>query len=168
LKMEWMKADEKQYVNEILDELKRYRVSSKNRKKVKQQMIEHIQESRVHGHDSLEELGDVDTFVKDYIEINEIDVHSQIKKIQTSKNESRWTIVIAFLTSMAAYLISQLIFSLFLTESFTPLKSASFEYNILYRISEHSWWNVLLVFMSMTISLFAGLLILFINKRKFR
>ncbi|MGR3762945.1 hypothetical protein [Rossellomorea sp. NS-SX7] len=163
-----MTIQEKNYINEVLDELKRYHISSNDRKKVKQQLMEHIQVSREHGLDGIGELGDIETFVKDYMEINEIDLHSHIKSIQTSKIETRRPIVIALLASMAAYLISQLIFSLFLTESFSPLRSSDYDYNILYRVTEHSWWNVLLILTSLTISLFAGSLILFLHKRKLR
>jgi hypothetical protein len=166
--MDWMTIKEKNYINEVLDELKRYQISSNERKKVKQQLLEHIQVSREHGHDGIEELGDIETFVKDYMDINEIDLHSHIKNIQTSKIEPRRPIVIALLASMAAYLMLQLIFSLFLTESFNPLRSSEFDYNILYRVTEHSWWNILLILISMTFSLFTGLLILFLHKRKLR
>ncbi|GGB57363.1 hypothetical protein GCM10011409_38590 [Lentibacillus populi] len=50
--------EEKQFLNEVLEELKQYQISSKNRKDIKQQLLEHIQESHEHGQDSINELGD--------------------------------------------------------------------------------------------------------------
>ncbi len=69
--------EEKQFLNEVLEELKQYQISSKNRKDIKQQLLEHIQESHEHGQDSINELGDTTTFVKDFLEINGIDLLSE-------------------------------------------------------------------------------------------
>ena len=57
---------EKQYLTEVLNELKQYRISSKERKNIKQQLLEHIQESRDNGIDSINDLGDTTTFIKDF------------------------------------------------------------------------------------------------------
>ncbi|QTC44076.1 hypothetical protein I7V34_20480 [Bacillus sp. V3] len=164
--MEWMTAEEKQFVNEVLAALKEYGVRSKEREKVKFQIVEHIQESHEHGTDALEELGDPEAFVKDYVEINEIDVHSRIKKTHLTKKESGRSILPALLASAAVYFMSQILFSLFLTEAFNPLRSNDFEYNLLYRISGNSWWNSLLVLVSIGIAVLAGVLIQTMNKRK--
>ncbi|WP_235860230.1 hypothetical protein [Rossellomorea aquimaris] len=166
VKMDWMTAEEKQFVNEVLAALKEYGVRSKEREKVKFQIVEHIQESHEHGTDALEELGGAEGFVKDYVEINEIDVHSRIKKTHLTKKESGRSILPALLASAAAYFMSQILFSLFLTEAFNPLKLNDFEYNLLYRISGNSWWNSLLVLVSLGISVLAGVLIQTMNKRK--
>jgi hypothetical protein len=166
LKLDWMTKMEKQFVNEVLAELKQYGVRSKEREKVKLQIVEHIQESREHGNDGVEEFGDAETFVKDYLEINEIDVHSRIKKNFKSNKVMVRTIMPAIFGAIAIYLMSQLIFSLFLTEAFNPLRSADFKYNLLYRVSENTWWNSLLVLISLGLSVFAGFFIQMISKRK--
>ena len=55
--------------------------------------------------------------------------------------------------AVITYLISQTTFSIFLTESFNSINSKNtFNYNILYRISENQWWNSLLIMSSFTIS----------------
>jgi len=158
---------EKYYLNEILTELKQYQISSKDRKKIKQQILEHIQESREHAGDSINELGDATTFVKDYLEINGIDLHSQIKKIRKSKSRTGMFIVMGCFTSIVTYFISQLILSMYLTKSFNPLNTDnSFDYNIFYRISDNPWWNSLLIIISISISLLVTVLIVLIYGKK--
>lgn len=163
--MDWMTAEERQFVNEVLFALKEYGVRSKEREKVKFQIVEHIQESHEHGTDALEELGGAEAFVKDYVEINEIDVHASIKKNLNSNKVTARTIVPAIFGAITIYLLSQLIFSLFLTEAFNPLRSADFKYNLLYRISGDLWWNSLLIMISLGIALLAGFLIQTASKR---
>ncbi|MBO1625784.1 MULTISPECIES: hypothetical protein [Bacillus] len=154
--------EEKQFVKEVLEELKQYQVSSKNRRIIRQQLLEHIQECREHGQDSLKDLGDTTTFVKDFLEMNGIDLHSEIKQIRKSKNRTGIVFVIGFLTSIVTYLISQLILSMFLTESFNPLHTNNaFDYNILYHIADNSWWNSLLMITSISISLLISTLVVF-------
>lgn len=55
--------------------------------------------------------------------------------------------------AIITYLISQTTFSIFLTELFNSTNSKNtFNYNILYRISENQWWNVLLIMISFMLS----------------
>ncbi|MDZ5609897.1 hypothetical protein U2I54_23285 [Bacillus pseudomycoides] len=157
-----LSKEETQFLNEILEELKQYKISSKNRKIIKQQLLEHIQECREHGQDSLNDLGDTTIFIKDFLEMNEIDLHSEIKQIRKSKNRIGILFVIGFLTSIVTYLTSQLILSMFLTESFNPLyTNNSFDYNILYQIADNSWWNSLLMITSISISVLISTLVVF-------
>jgi hypothetical protein len=150
---------EKQFLNEVLEELKQYQISSKNRKNIKKQLLEHIQESREHSLDSINELGDSHNFVKDFLEMNGIDLHSEIKQIRKSKNKTGVLLAIGFFTLIVTYLISQLLLSMFLTTSFTPLNTnKSFDYNIFYQISNNSWWNSLLMTISITASLLVSVL----------
>ncbi|MBJ8031545.1 hypothetical protein [Bacillus cereus group sp. N21] len=157
-----LSKEETQFLNEILEELKQYQISSKNRKIIKQQLLEHIQECREHGQDSLNDLGDTTTFIKDFLEMNEVDLHSEIKQIRNSKNRTGILFVIGLLTSIVTYLTSQLLLSMFLTESFNPLHTNnSFDYNILYQIADNSWWNSLLMITSVSISILISTLIVF-------
>ncbi|HGE5782156.1 TPA: hypothetical protein ACGGHE_004132 [Bacillus pseudomycoides] len=154
--------EEKRFVKEILEELKQYQVSSKNRRIIRQQLLEHIQECREHGQDSLKDLGNTTTFVKDFLEMNGIDLHSEIKQIRKSKNRTGILFVSGFLTSIVTYLTSQLLLSMFLTESFNPLHTNnSFDYNILYQIADSSWWNSLLMIISISISALISMLVVF-------
>lgn len=161
-----LNMEEKIFLNEVLQELKQYKVSSKNRKILKQQLLEHIQECREHGQNSINDLGETTTFIKDFLEMNEIDLHSEIKQIRKSKNKIGILFVIGFLTSIVTYLTSQLLLSMFLTESFNPLHTNnSFNYNILYHIADNSWWNSLLMMTSISISaLISMLVVLYIRK----
>ncbi|MEH7457014.1 hypothetical protein V7183_07155 [Bacillus sp. JJ1127] len=157
-----LSKEETQFLNEILEELKQYQISSKNRKIIKQQLLEHIQECREHGQDSINDLGDTTTFIKDFLEMNEIDLHSEIKQIRKSKNRIGTLFVIGVLTSIVTYLTSQLLLSMFLTESFNPLHTNnSFDYNILYHIADNSWWNSLLMITSISISVLLSMLVVF-------
>lgn len=157
-----LSKEETQFLNEILEELKQYQISSKNRKIIKQQLLEHIQECREHGQDSINDLGDTTTFIKDFLEMNEIDLHSEIKQIRKSKNRIGTLFVIGFLTSIGTYLTSQLLLSMFLTESFNPLHTNnSFDYNILYHIADDFWWNSLLMITSISISVLLSTLVVF-------
>lgn len=76
-----LSRSEKQFLNEVLTELKQYQISSKDRRNIKLQLLEHIQEAREHGDDSLNGLGDSTTFVKDFLDLNEIDLYSEIKQL---------------------------------------------------------------------------------------
>ncbi|MGE8203353.1 hypothetical protein ACQKP0_02225 [Heyndrickxia sp. NPDC080065] len=158
---------EKQYLNEVLDELKQYQISSKVRKDIKQQLLEHIQESREHDQNSLDGLGDSTTFVKDFLEINGIDLHSEIKQMRKSKSKKGILLVIGFFTLIVTYLFSQLILSMFLTESINPQNNGSlFDYNIFYQISDNSWWNFLLIIISISTSCLVSVLVVILCVRK--
>ncbi|WP_243522842.1 hypothetical protein [Bacillus pseudomycoides] len=157
-----LNMEETQFLNEVLEELKQYQISSKNRKIIKQQLLEHIQECREHGQDSINDLGDTTTFIKDFLEMNEIDLHSEIKQIRKSKNRTGILFVIGFFTSIVTYLTSQLLLSMLLTESFNPINTNnSFDYNILYQIADNSWWNSLLMITSISISALISMLVVF-------
>lgn len=142
---------EKQYLTEVLEELKQYRISSKERKNIKQQLLEHIQESRDNEIGSINDLGDTTTFIKDFLEIKGIDLHSEIKQMR--KSRPGISFVIGFCTFIIAYLACQLILSMFLTDSFNPQKTIpTFDYNIVYQISDVAWWNLFLILISISTS----------------
>lgn len=162
-----LSIEEKQFLDEVLKELKAYDISSTERKQIKQQIVEHIQEAREHGYDSVDELGDITTFVKDFLEVKGIDLHSKMKQMRNSKNRRGTLFVISLSTLIGTYLISQLLLSMFLTQSFNPLNTnKSFQYNVFYQISDHSWWNVLLISMSVIISMLASGLVVFFTRRR--
>ncbi|MED4461778.1 hypothetical protein [Metabacillus fastidiosus] len=161
-----LSMEEKIFLNDVLKELKQYQISVKDRKNIKQQILEHIQESREHGGDSINELGDKTIFVKDFLEINGIDLYSKIKEGQISKSKTGILFVVGVCTLIATYLCSQLILSMFLTESFNPLNyNENFDYNIFYQISDNSWWNALLMSISIIASIIISMLIVFFTRR---
>lgn len=161
-----LNKEEQQFLNEVLEELRQYQISTKARRNIKQQLLEHFQESRDHGGDSLDDLGNTQDFVKDFLEINGIDLHSEIKQARKSKSKTGILFVIGLFPLILTYLGSQLLLSMFLTESFNPQNpDSSFEYNIFYQISENLWWNFLLMMISISSACLVSLVInLFVRK----
>lgn len=160
-------AAEKRFLNKVLTELTQYQISETDRRVVKQQLLEHIQESREYGQDSISQLGDPSEFVKDFLEIHEIDLHEEIKQIRKPTNQIKIVVATGFFTSIVTYIISQFLLSLFLTKSFNLLHTnQSFNYNIFYQISDNSWWNAMLMLISASISLLIALLVVLYMKKR--
>lgn len=134
---------EKEYLQEVSQELISKKATKEQIYMVKQQLLEHMEESRMHGIDPFEDdLETPEHFVREYLEINE--AQSPQKKRLTKKH---YFIGISFFT--ATYLISQLILTMVLTPSFSPAdQNADFNYNILYSISDNLWWNTTLILIS--------------------
>ncbi|GMR66399.1 MULTISPECIES: hypothetical protein [Bacillus] len=158
---------EKQFLTDVLKELKQYDISLEERDNIKRQILEHIQECREHGEDSIGDLGTPQLFVQDFLEINEIDLQVKMKQLQNKKGKFNTIILSGIFIAVITYLISQTIFSIFLTESFNPIISKNaFEYNLLYRISENQWWNALLILTSLTLSVVVYISLVSYKKRK--
>ncbi|MEM5645781.1 hypothetical protein AAHH72_13700 [Bacillus cereus] len=146
-------SKEKKFLTDVLKELKQYDISLEERENIKRQILEHIQECREHGEDSIDDLGTPQLFVQDFLEINEIDLQVKMKQLQNEKGKSNTLILRDIFIAIITYLVSQTIFSIFLTESFNSTNSKNaFQYNLLYRISENQWWNTLLIMTSLTLS----------------
>ncbi|HDR4559571.1 hypothetical protein COE58_11570 [Bacillus cereus] len=158
---------EKQFLRDVLKELKQYDISLEERENIKRQILEHIQECREHGEDTIDDLGTPQLFVQDYLEINEIDLQVKMKQLKNEKGKLNTSILRGIFIAIITYLISQTTFSIFLTESFNSTNSKNtFNYNILYRISENQWWNVLLIMISFMLSIVVFLSIVSYKKRK--
>ncbi|BAB04435.1 hypothetical protein P4637_06910 [Halalkalibacterium halodurans] len=99
---------EKQFLQQVLNELKHEQINSEDRDTIKQQLLEHFQEAHDHGEDSLETLGDPTTFVKDFFDVHGMAPHSAIKK----NPNSRSAFIVATLTFITTFLTSQFILSL--------------------------------------------------------
>lgn len=77
-----------------------------------------------------------------------------MKQLQNEKGKFNTFMLRGIFIAIITYLSSQIIFSIFLTESFNQNNSKSaFQYNLLYRISENQWWNALLIMTSLTLSI---------------
>lgn len=76
---------EKQFLTDVLKELKQYDISLEERENIKRQILEHIQECREHGEDSIDDLGTPRLFVQDFLEINEIDLQVKMTQLQNEK-----------------------------------------------------------------------------------
>ncbi|AYF06652.1 MULTISPECIES: hypothetical protein [Bacillus] len=158
---------EKQFLTDVLKELKQYDISLEERKNIKQQILEHIQECREHGEDSIDDLGTPQLFVQDFLEINEIDLQVKMKRLQNEKAKFNTFILHGIFIAVITYLISQTTFTIFLTGSFNPTNSKNtFQYNLLYRISENQWWNSLLIMFSFTLSVVVFISLVSYKKRK--
>ncbi|MGR5862859.1 hypothetical protein ACT7CY_23520 [Bacillus pacificus] len=158
---------EKQFLTDVLKELKQYDISLEERENIKRQILEHIQECREHGEDSIDDLGTPELFVQDFLEINEIDSQVKMKQLQNEKAKFNTFMLRGIFIAIITYLSSQIIFSIFLTESFNQNNSKSaFQYNLLYRISENQWWNALLIMTSLTLSIVVFISLVSYKKRK--
>ncbi|MGH0924432.1 hypothetical protein [Bacillus pacificus] len=158
---------EKQFLTDVLKELKQYDISLEERENIKRQILEHIQECREHGEDSIDDLGTPELFVQDFLEINEIDSQVKMKQLQNEKGKFNTFMLRGIFIAIITYLSSQTIFSIFLTESFNQNNSKSaFQYNLLYRISENHWWNALLIMTSLTLSVVVFISLVSYKKRK--
>ncbi len=111
---------EQQFLTDVLKELKKYDISLEERDNIKRQILEHIQECREHGEDSIDDLGTPQLFVQDFLEINEIDLQVKMKQLQNEKDKFNKFMLRGIFISVITYLSSQSIFSIFLTESFNP------------------------------------------------
>ncbi|MCU4989921.1 hypothetical protein OCF10_13370 [Bacillus cereus] len=158
---------EKKFLTDVLKELKQYDISLEERDNIKRQILEHIQECREHGEDSIDDLGTPQLFVQDFLEINEIDLQVKMKQLQNKKGKFNTIILSGIFIAVITYLILQTIFSIFLTESFNPIISKNaFQYNLLYRISDNQWWNALLILTSLTLSVVVFISLVSYKKRK--
>ncbi|HDR7717023.1 hypothetical protein VSY18_12595 [Bacillus albus] len=158
---------EKQFLIDVLKELKQYDISLEERENIKRQILEHIQECREHGEDSIDDLGTPQLFVQDYLEINEIDLQVKRKQLKNEKGKLNKSILNGIFIAVSTYLISQTTFTIFLTTSFNPTNSKNtFQYNLLYRISENQWWNSLLIMISFMLSLVVFISLVSYKKRK--
>ncbi|WP_283750199.1 hypothetical protein [Bacillus cereus] len=158
---------EQQFLTGVLKDLKQYDISLEERENIKQQILEHIQECREHGEESINDLGTPQLFVQDFLEINEIDLRVKMKQLRNVNKKSSALVIGGIFISLITYLISQTTLSIFLTESFSPNNSNNtFNYNILYRITENQWWNSLLIMISFTISVLVFISLVSYKKRK--
>ncbi|MBE7121741.1 hypothetical protein [Bacillus cereus] len=162
-----LNVKEKQFLTDVLKELKQYDISLEERENIKQQILEHIQECRENGEDSINDLGTPQLFVQDFLEINEIDLRVKMKELRNVNEKSSTLIISGIFISIITYLISQTTLSIFLTESFNPNNSKNtFNYNILFRITENQWWNSILIMISLTVSLLISIILVIYKKRK--
>ncbi|MGE7881566.1 hypothetical protein [Bacillus sp. NPDC094077] len=158
---------EQQFLTDVLKELKQYDISIEERENIKQQILEHIQECRENGEDSIHDLGTPQLFVQDFLEINEIDLQVKMKQLQNANRKFSTSILGGIFIAISTYLISQTTLSIFLTESFTPTNSKNtFNYNLLYRIAENQWWNSVLIMISFTLSILVFISLVSYKKRK--
>ncbi|MFP7478412.1 hypothetical protein [Terribacillus saccharophilus] len=152
---------EKEYMNEVIHELVTGKATQEQIRIIKQQLQEHMEESRLHGFDPFEDLETPPEFVKDYLEINQAK-YPQHKKSPLSKKHY----LVGFLFFSVIYLISQLFLTMFLTQSFSPAyQNADFNYNILYSISDNLWWNTTLIIISLLSALIITSLVGFYSYR---
>ncbi|WP_116891172.1 hypothetical protein [Bacillus wiedmannii] len=158
---------EKQFLTDVLKELQQYDISLEERENIKRQILEHIQECREHGEDSIDDLGTPQLFVQDYLEINEIDLQVKMKQLKNEKGKLNTSILRGIFIAIITYCISQTTFTIFSTQSFNPTNSKNtFQYNLLYRISENQWWNSLLITISFMLSVVVFISLVSYKKRK--
>lgn len=87
--------------------------------------------------------------------------------MKNEKGKLNKSILRGIFIAVITYLISQTTFTIFLTRSFNPTNSKNtFQYSLLYRISENQWWNSLLIMISFMLSLVVFISLVSYKKRK--
>lgn len=104
---------EKQFLTDVLKELKKYDISLEERDNIKRQILEHIQECREHGEDSTDDLGTPQLFVQDFLEINEIDLQVKMKQLQNEKDKFNTFMLRGIFIAVITYLTAKYIFNIF-------------------------------------------------------
>ncbi len=152
------------YLEKVNSEIQHYELDSIQIREVNEQLISHFEEYRDNGEDSFSNLEEPEIFAKSHLEACGIDLHSPGNQLQQSRIASSLPILITSLTSVITFLACQLLFAFTLTEFFNPLNS--YQYNLIYRISDNSWWNAALTSTSLVISLIVFILSLFLLKKR--
>lgn len=152
------------YLAKVNSVIKHYELDSIQVKEVNEQLISHFEEYRDNGEDPFSNLEEPEIFAKSHLEACGINRHSRGKQLQQSRIASSLPILITSLTSVITFLAFQLLFAFTLTEYFNPLNS--YQYNLIYRISENSWWNAALTSTSVVISLIVFILSLSLLKKR--
>lgn len=139
---------EMEYIKKVNQELISSKATQEQIYTIEQQLREHMEESRLHGINPFDDLETPAEFVREYLEIHE--VPHQRKNTLSKKHY-----LMGFLYFAVTYLVSQLILTMFLTQTFSPsYENADFNYNILYSISDNLWWNTTLITISLLSALF--------------
>lgn len=144
---------EKDYIKRMISRLKRSGVNQEVVEEARQQVLEHIQECHSHGDDSLKALGDPVDFAKEYMDINNI---RPVDRHDYGTKKTIISITVSFFMFVICYMLTQLFFTLFLTTTFLE-EDPSFDFNLIYRITEHRWWNALLIMISFSVSVISTL-----------
>ena len=140
---------EEDFIKEVLDELTRYQIDSVKKKEVKGQLTEHFLEARQHGEHGLEGIGTSSDFVKEFIEVNGM----RTDPMRPSAGHLPKRLIYGSGAMVITFLLSQLILAMFLTDSLSPgFTDQSFSFNLVYRISNNTWWNSLLILISLSVA----------------
>ncbi|WP_339266853.1 hypothetical protein NYE54_24540 [Paenibacillus sp. FSL K6-1330] len=167
--------EEEQFIAAVRRELKRYEMTSSQVEAVVEQIQEHLEASREHGENGLEDLGSPNMYVRDYAEVQGLVRVQDARDLESVPEEpeprsgrlSVWGFMKYPLVFAAVYILCQLLFSFSLTTAWVK----GFEitgFNLLYRISDQMWWNMMLIVSSLSISVLVTILVYVFGKRKHR
>lgn len=167
--------EEEEFIADVRSELNRYEMTSSQTEEVVEQIREHLEASREHGENGLHDLGSPRMYVRDYAEVQGFEIvqnagsfrSGQEDSGQRSGRPSVWGLLRYPLVFAAVYAISQLVFSFSLTTAWVEGREMT-GFNLLYRISDQMWWNMLLIVFSLSISTVVTTLIYKLSKRKQR
>ncbi|OIA99464.1 hypothetical protein AK95_20015 [Paenibacillus sp. LC231] len=166
--------EEEQFIADVRRELIRYEMTSNQVEAVVEQIREHLEASREHGEYGLEDLGSPDMYVRDYAEVqglvrmqDAMDLESVPEKPpgQRSWRLGVWGFLKYSLVFAAVYIICQLLFSFALTTAWVKGYEIT-GFNLLYRISDQTWWNMMLIVFSLSISALVTILTHVFGKRR--
>ncbi|PJN56601.1 hypothetical protein PAEVO_33250 [Paenibacillus sp. GM2FR] len=167
--------EEEQFIANVRRELKRYDITSSQMDEVEEQIQEHLEASREHGEYGLEDLGSPNMYVRDYAEVQGLVRVQDARDLESVPKEpgprsgrlSVWGFLKYPLVYTVVYIICQLLFSFSLTTAWVKGYEIT-SFNLLYRISDQMWWNMMLIVFSLSISALVTILVYVFGKRKYR
>lgn len=151
---------EKDYLNRVVEELGKFNIDASAVEEVKDQILEHIQESRERGEESLAELDEPTVFVKEYLEVQRIESSSSVKG---DRKKSRSTLIGGLIAFAVTFVICRLLLSMIPTNLFPVKKNDLY---VIFYISDTPWWDALLTFISFVIALITSECVVAFIKRK--
>ncbi|WP_044641189.1 DUF1129 family protein [Risungbinella massiliensis] len=155
---------EKDYINKVVEELGKFNIDANSVKEVKEQILEHIQESREHGEESLAELGEPTTFVKEYLEVQGINPSPSTKG---DRKKSRSALIGGLFVFAVTFVICQLLLMFFLTDLYViDVEYIDNKYVYSHKTTDHPWWNAFLTFISFATALITSVCVaIFLQRR---
>jgi hypothetical protein len=167
--------EEEQFIANVRRELKRYEMTPTQVEAVVEQIQEHLEASREHGEYGLEDMGSPNMYVRDYAEVQGLVRVQDTRDFESVPEEPGprsgrlgvWGFLKYPLVFAVVYIICQLLFSFSLTTAWVKGYEIT-GFNLLYRISDQMWWNMMLIVFSLSISALVTILVHVFGKRRHR
>ncbi|MDH6669920.1 hypothetical protein M2277_000564 [Paenibacillus sp. LBL] len=167
--------EEEQFITIVRQELKNYDITPHQMEEMVAQIQEHLEACREHGEMGLQDLDSPIIYVRDYAEVQGFSRVSDPSQSTPAPKDSGertstgrlWGFLKHPLIFAAVYVICQLAFSFSLTTAWVNGYEIT-GFHLLYRISDQTWWNMLLILFSLLISSVITLVAYVYDKRKHR
>lgn len=147
--------EEEQFIAAVRCELKRYEMTSSQVEAVVEQIQEHLEASREHGENGLEDLGSPNMYVRDYAEVQGLVRVQDARDLESVPEEpeprsgrlSVWGFMKYPLVFAAVYILCQLLFSFSLTTANSiRLFAPDIAYMTLGIVASLAWMGLVLMY----------------------